>query len=102
LSYNVLGAVRQAGPLCARHSLRTDQPVPSRHKAFQSTGAAVARTFVCAALISADSSVFADTVWMKNGDRLTGTVKVFDGSKLMVDTEYGRSVALDMERAKTL
>lgn len=102
LSYNVLGAVHLASALCARHSWRADQLLSSRHKGFQSAGAAVSKTFVCVALIGADAPAFADTVWMKNGDRLTGTVKVFDGSKLVVDTEYGGSVALDMKRVKTL
>jgi hypothetical protein len=37
------------------------------------------------------SAAFADTVWLKNGDRLTGTIRFFDGSKLLLETDYGRS-----------
>jgi hypothetical protein len=102
LSYHVRSAVHLASALYSRPSLRPDQPVPSRRKGFQSAGSALAKTLVGVALISAGTPVFADTVWMKNGDRLTGTIKVFDGSKLMVETEYGGSVAVDMEKVKTL
>ena len=28
--------------------------------------------------------MLADTVWLKNGDRLTGKIKVFDGGKLLI------------------
>jgi len=41
------------------------------------------------------SPVLADTVWMKNGDRLSGKIKVFDGGKLLLETPYGGSIALD-------
>lgn len=44
----------------------------------------------------------ADTVWMKNGDRLSGKIKVFDGGKLVLQTEYGGSIALDWKKVKTL
>jgi hypothetical protein len=40
--------------------------------------------------------VFADTVWMKNGDRLSGKIKVFDGGKLLLETRMaGRSPGLE-------
>ena len=44
----------------------------------------------------------ADTVWMKNGDRLTGTIKVVDSGKLILETEYGGSMALDWDKVATL
>ena len=62
----------------------------------------LSRTLLCVAVVSASSSVFADTVWMKNGDRLTGTISVFDGGKLMLETAYGGSIPLDMTQVKTL
>jgi hypothetical protein len=37
----------------------------------------------------------ADTLWLKNGDRLTGTIKAFDGRKLVLQTGYGGELALD-------
>lgn len=60
------------------------------------------RTLLCVAVTCTMSSAFADTVWMKNGDRLTGTIKVFDGGKLMLDTPYGGSIPVDMKQVKTL
>lgn len=57
---------------------------------------------MCVAVTCTMSSAFADTVWLKNGDRLTGTIKVFDGGKLMVDTAYGGSIPVDMKQVKTL
>jgi hypothetical protein len=39
---------------------------------------------------------------MKNGDRLTGTIKVLDGGKLMLDSPYGGSIPLDIKQVKTL
>lgn len=48
------------------------------------------------------SSAFADTVWMKNGDRLSGKIKVFDGGKLLLEKPYGGSIALDWKQVKTL
>lgn len=46
--------------------------------------------------------VLADTVWLKNGDRLTGTIRVFDGSKLLLQTDYGGSIPLDWKKVATL
>lgn len=51
---------------------------------------------VCAA------PAFADTVWMKNGDKLSGTIKVFDGGKLVLDTPYGGTISLDWKQVQTL
>jgi len=48
------------------------------------------------------SPVLADTVWMKNGDRLSGKIKVFDGGKLLLETPYGGSIALDWKEVQTL
>lgn len=47
-------------------------------------------------------SVLADTVWLKNGDRLTGEIRVFDGSKLVLKTAYGGSIAIDWKQVATL
>jgi hypothetical protein len=60
------------------------------------------RTLLCLAIAGASTAAFADTVWLKNGDRLTGDIKVFDGGKLMLQTEYGGAIAIDMKKVKTL
>ena len=44
----------------------------------------------------------ADTVWLKNGDRLTGTIKLMDGGKLLLETDYGGSIPLDWDKIATL
>ena len=60
------------------------------------------RTLLCLGLSVAATPLMADTVWMKNGDRLTGTIRVFDGGKLMLETEYGGSIPLDWKKVATL
>jgi hypothetical protein len=62
----------------------------------------LSRTLLCLAITSASSAALADTVWLKNGDRLTGKITVFDGGKLMVETDYGGSIAVDWKKVKTL
>jgi len=64
--------------------------------------------FVCpwrlAALVLAlaGAPAGADTVWLDNGDRLTGTIKSLDGGKLLIHTEYGGDVRIAFDRVKTL
>ncbi|TRX76312.1 DUF481 domain-containing protein [Pseudomonas mangiferae] len=62
----------------------------------------LSRTFLCLSIASMSTPLLADTVWMKNGDRLTGTIKVFDGGKLLLQTEYGGSIQLDWKKIATL
>ncbi len=47
-------------------------------------------------------AALADTVWMKNGDRLTGTIKLLDAGKLTLSTEYGGTISLDWKQVQTL
>lgn len=54
------------------------------------------------ALAAASTTAFADTVWLKNGDRLTGTIRVFDGGKLVLQTDYGGTIPLDWKKVATL
>jgi len=44
----------------------------------------------------------ADTVWLKNGDRLTGTIESLDGGKLLLKTAYGGGIKIDFAQVKTL
>ncbi len=60
------------------------------------------RTLLCLTLAAATSPLLADTVWLKNGDRLSGTIKFFEGKKLLLETEYGGSIALDWKKIATL
>ncbi|EFW78520.1 DUF481 domain-containing protein [Pseudomonas savastanoi] len=62
----------------------------------------LSRTLLCLAITTVSTPLLADTVWLKNGDRLTGTIKVFDGGKLLLQTEYGGAIPLDWKQVKTL
>ncbi|OGB40224.1 MAG: peptide chain release factor RF-3 [Burkholderiales bacterium RIFCSPLOWO2_12_67_14] len=62
----------------------------------------MSRTLLCLALSAATSPLLADTVWLKNGDRLSGTIKFFEGKKLLLETDYGGSIALDWKKIATL
>lgn len=44
----------------------------------------------------------ADTVWLKNGDRLTGTIKAFDGGKLVMQTPYAGEMSISWSSVATL
>ncbi|KPA93158.1 hypothetical protein PF66_00084 [Pseudomonas asplenii] len=62
----------------------------------------LSRTLLCLAVFSASTPLLADTVWLKNGDRLSGKIKLFDGGKLVVQTTYAGTVSLDWSQVKTL
>ncbi|QLF92566.1 DUF481 domain-containing protein [Pseudomonas sp. ABC1] len=60
------------------------------------------RSLLCVALCALSLPSLADTVWMKNGDRLTGKITVLDGGKLLIETDYGGSIALKWSDVATL
>lgn len=60
------------------------------------------RTLLFLAASVATTPLLADTVWLKNGDKITGTIKLFDGGKLVIDTAYGGSIPVDWKQVKTL
>ncbi|MFC5694027.1 DUF481 domain-containing protein [Pseudomonas sp. GCM10022186] len=60
------------------------------------------RSLFCMALAAASTATLADTVWLKNGDRLTGTIRVFDGGRLVLETDYGGTIPLDWKKIATL
>ena len=62
----------------------------------------LSRTLLCLVVMCLAAPVFADTVWLKNGDRLSGKIKVFDGGKLLIQTEYAGAVPIDWKLVKTL
>ena len=62
----------------------------------------LSRTLLCLVAMCLATPVFADTVWLKNGDRLSGKIKVFDGGKLLIQTDYAGAVPIDWKQVKTL
>ena len=60
------------------------------------------RTLLCMSLSIVTLPAFADTVWLKNGDRLTGKISVLDGGKLLIETEYGGSIPVKWKQVATL
>lgn len=44
----------------------------------------------------------ADTVWLNNGDRLTGRIVLLDSGKLMLETDYAGSVTLSIKKISTM
>jgi hypothetical protein len=60
------------------------------------------KNLLCLALSVVATPLLADTVWLKNGDRLTGQIKFYDGGKLLLQTEYGGAIALDWSKIATL
>lgn len=62
----------------------------------------LSKSLLCLALSVAASPLLADTVWLKNGDRLSGKIKFYDGGKLLLETDYGGSIALDWKKIATL
>ncbi|MDG1580780.1 DUF481 domain-containing protein [Pseudomonas sp. GOM6] len=54
------------------------------------------------ALLASSSVALADTVWLKNGDKLTGSIVLFDGGKLLLKTDYAGNITLDVKKIATL
>ncbi|MBV7483746.1 DUF481 domain-containing protein [Bordetella sp. BOR01] len=44
----------------------------------------------------------ADTVWLDNGDRLTGTIQSLDNGYLLIHTDYGGDLRIAFDHVKTL
>ncbi|MBC7203086.1 MAG: DUF481 domain-containing protein [Pusillimonas sp.] len=60
-------------------------------------------SFTCLfTLLLLSISAHAGTIWLKNGDRITGTIQSLDGGKLLVETEYGGDIRVDVNHVKTL
>lgn len=62
----------------------------------------LSRSLLCLAVFSASTPLLADTVWLKNGDKLSGTITVFDGGKLLIQTKYAGAVTIEWKEVKTL
>ncbi|HCW94842.1 MAG TPA: DUF481 domain-containing protein, partial [Pseudomonas sp.] len=60
------------------------------------------RTLLCASLCAFSLPALSDTIWLKNGDRLTGKISVLDGGKLLIETDYGGSIPVQWKKVRTL
>jgi len=76
--------------------------MPTFFRKLESVSPMLPRTLLCLAVISVSSPLLADTVWLKNGDKLSGKIILFDGGKLLVQTEYAGAVPIDWKQVKTL
>jgi len=55
----------------------------------------IAKVGICLFIVVACSSLFADQITMKNGDRLTGTIEKSDDKSLVIKTEFAGEVTVD-------
>ncbi|WP_434091910.1 DUF481 domain-containing protein [Pseudomonas subflava] len=60
------------------------------------------RSLLCLAFCAAPATLLADTVWLKNGDKLTGTIQLVDSGKLLLKTEYAGTITLEVAKIATL
>ncbi|MDG9923728.1 MULTISPECIES: DUF481 domain-containing protein [unclassified Pseudomonas] len=60
------------------------------------------RVLLSCLLLSLAWPVFADTVWLNNGDRLSGEILLLDGGKLALKTKYAGRVVIDWKDIDTL
>lgn len=57
---------------------------------------------LCLVLCCLAFPAWADTVWLNNGDRLTGTIVLLEGGKLVLQTKYAGRVMIDWKDVSTL
>jgi hypothetical protein len=60
------------------------------------------RVLLSCLLLSLAWPVAADTVWLNNGDRLSGEILLLDGGKLALKTKYAGRVLIDWQDIDTL
>ncbi|MWV11599.1 DUF481 domain-containing protein [Pseudomonas sp. R-28-1W-6] len=60
------------------------------------------RFLLSTVLLAAAACAQADTVWLNNGDRLTGKILLLDGGKLALKTQYAGRVLIDWKDIDTL
>lgn len=62
------------------------------------------KLFICLAwsLLTLASSALADTVSLKNGDRLTGDIVLLDAGRLLLKTSYAGTLSLDVKQIERL
>ncbi|HBX57512.1 DUF481 domain-containing protein [Pseudomonas sp. UBA2684] len=60
------------------------------------------RILLLSVLVGAPTALWADTVWLDNGDRLSGDILLLDGGKLALKTKYAGQVLIDWKDIDTL
>jgi hypothetical protein len=60
------------------------------------------RTLLALVVVVLALPVQADTVWLNNGDRLSGEILLLDGGKLVLKTKYAGRVLIDWKNIDTL
>ncbi|MBC9252082.1 hypothetical protein A9179_17560 [Pseudomonas alcaligenes] len=60
------------------------------------------RSLLPVLLFAASMPVWGDTVWLNNGDRLSGEILLLDGGKLALKTKYAGRVLIDWKDIDTL
>lgn len=60
------------------------------------------RTLLCSLVLVLAAPVSADTVWLNNGDRLSGEIVLLDGGKLALKTKYAGQVLIAWKDIDTL
>lgn len=60
------------------------------------------RNLLCLLSLSLTAPVWADTVWLNNGDRLSGEIVLLDGGKLALKTKYAGQVLIAWKDIDTL
>ncbi|WP_298187387.1 DUF481 domain-containing protein [uncultured Pseudomonas sp.] len=60
------------------------------------------RTLLCLLILGLATSAWADTVWLNNGDRLSGEIVLLDGGKLALRTKYAGQVLIAWKDIDTL
>ena len=60
------------------------------------------RVLIALFLFTLAAPLWADTVWLDNGDRLSGEIILLDGGKLALKTKYAGQVLIDWKDIDTL
>lgn len=60
------------------------------------------RFIVLTLLYGTGGLALADTVWLNNGDRISGIIRSLDAGKLLIHTDYGGEIRIAIEKVKTM
>lgn len=60
------------------------------------------RALLCSLIVALAAPAWADTVWLNNGDRLSGEIVLLDGGKLALKTKYAGRVLIAWKDIDTL